>query len=508
MTDKKITSLFFSERNFMAIVEAVQGWTLKTYQHRIDKLYNETILEIMKSNYSRRVATTDVHDVEDYVLTLNKQVLRQTLETISRDVNAFAKPDRLNVEEQFGLAKNSVSWPTPRAGFRLGDDHIIPKPDKTSLPSEDPGGENNTMELYEKESRRRHAEMEAAPKTNVPMMIGSDTLLPTIFESKEEDDEEEEKPEQEPEFMNVFQEGTGLPASSLRNHTSSSVSDQAISHIQAIRQTQSNANNDQPTSRQIPTRPVPTPERRPEKPLAELNSDDSILRLQTDLQNLTKKMDSLLECLQLDRKSHDVIAEPLPERMIRLTSVFSSADRDLGKYSSINRFEVDLKDGARITKLLMPRCLNTIPYIRVDFSKESRVIDLQSFGQDFLKAEIAYQGAGSILISIADLNGREMYSRNFDVMKLSAIQVRDDHILVEAGLHHLREGDTVRFLDVECHNSSLKCELSRPKGFAVSIVDHVHFIITELSSLKGDDEVYIGSAMKLKQQVFVEYETY
>ena len=499
MTDKKITSVFFSERNFLAIVEAVQGWTLKTYRHHIDKVYNETILEIMKRVFSQRAATHEMADVDDCVLTLNKQVLRQTLETISRDVNTYAMPDRMKAAEQF--RKGDSIEPPPRSGFRLGEDHIIPKTNETSLPSEDPGGENNTMELYESESRRRQAEIEAAPDLKVPMVNGSDMLLPTIYEQEEEEGSE-------PEFLNVFQAEPGLP-SSLQS-ISQSVSDQAASHIQAIHQTQSHVPQrdiEQHSLYQIPTRPaLRIGESRPERPKVESISNDSLQRLQDDLHNLTKKMDSLLECIRIDREGRDAKVEPPTEQVFRRTNVFSSADRDFERYSGIDAFELDLKGGGQITRLLIPRCINTMPYIRVTLDDDARVVDIQEFGQDFLKAEIKYRGAGSVSIAVTDLNGRAMYPNACDVVKVSAVQVRDDHLLVETGLHLLREGDTIRFLDVESSDPDLKRELTRPKGFAVSIVDHVHFVVTELTNLKGDD-LYVGSILKLKQQVLVEYYT-
>ena len=506
MRDQNFTSIFFSERNFLAIVEAVQGWTLKTYQQRVDKSYNETILEIMKTVFNRRSEMTDVVDLGDYLLTLNKQVLRQTLETISQNVNPHREPDRLKAAENF--QRNNSDVPSPHSGFRLGDNHIIPKTDKTSLPSEDPGGENNTMELYEKESKRRQAELETAPDANVPLMSGTNAILPTIFEGREEEEEEEE--EKEPEFLNVFQTGfESQPlTNSSQNSTSLSVSDQADSHIQAINQTQNHVQRDteQHMTKLIPTKPPPPFEIRKDRPSAEMKSNDVIPKLQTDLQNLMKKMDFLVDSMQLERKSHDAKEEFSTNPPYSQTNVFTSADRNFEKYKSINQFALDLREEAIVTKLLLPRYISTVPYIRLTFNDETRVASLQDFCQDFWKADIVHKGSGPVTITISDLNERDIYPKTFDVVKISTIQIQKNHVLVETGLHQLREGDTIRFLDIDCDSSELKRELSRSKGFTVSIVDHVHFIITELDNLENT-ELYIGSLMKLKQQVFVEFET-
>ena len=500
MRDQNFTSIFFSERNFLAIVEAVQGWTLKTYQQRIDKSYNETILEIMKAVFNRRGEMTDVIDLGDYLLTLNKQVLRQTLETISQNVNPHREPERLKAAENF--QRNNSDVPSPHSAFRLGDNHIIPKTDKTSLPSEDPSGENNTMELYEKESKRRQAEAKAAPDAKVPLMSGTNALLPTIFEGQEEEDEKE------PEFLNVFQAGFESQPStnSSQNSISSSVSDQADSHIQAINQSQNHVHSD--TERHmklIPTKPPPPFEIK-DRPSTKMTSNDVIPKLQTDLQNLIKKVDLLVESMQLERKSHDKKEESSSDPPCSRMHVFTSADRNFEKYKSINQFEVHLREEAIITKLLLPRYISTVPYIRLTLNDETRVANLQNSGQDFWKAEIVHKGSGPVTITISDLNERDIYPRTFDVVKILTIQIQKNHVLVETGLHHLREGDTIRLLDIDCDNSELKRKLSRPKGFTVSIVDHVHFIISELDNLENT-ELYIGSLMKLKQQVFVEFES-
>lgn len=491
MTQQNITSLFFSENNFLAITDAVHKWTIKTYGPRAHKTKNEIILEAMKSTYRNRDVSSNA-DEGDEIMILNKQVLRNILELIS---------SRIFSETTSSTAALQSPMPSqPPFKFRLGDDHIIPKPEKDFLPSENPEGENNTMELYQKESKRRQAELDAAPTVNFPIMLGeamSGTSLPTIMEEPNED--QDDNPSQyikRSGASSLLDKEQDLP-DSCRDFDLY-VSDQADKHMQAVKQSQPQALKQvlQPLDR------IATAETFATETLSRRFLDKVQSGIQNSLETFLKDLESAIIRLQSDRQEHIPGCQTSIEKQ---TKVFSTADRDLQENESLCHFSLNLEEGDEIKKLTIPSCLNALPYFKISFDEETKIMSMKEFGSEFIVLDAQFKAKHKTKVTLTDLDGNELYPKSFDIVHILAVQVQHTSLLMESGLHYLKEGDSVRFLEVECDDGVLKRELERKRGFAVTIIDHAHFAVSDFEMIVCDN-IHIGSLMKLKKQVFVEYE--
>lgn len=489
MRQQNMTSLFFSEENFLAVVNAIDHWTKKAYGLNSNKVSNENILEIMKRIYGQHDSVTNkTLNSTDVVLGMNKQVIRKSLELISA----------------------SVVPQTRQSQFRLGEEHIIPKSDKPFLPSEELDGKNNTMELYEKESQRRQAELDAAPTLTVPLITGSSTL-PTIMEDPEESQDETSERLSIHDLSNSEQHPPVLAEEQKMDAAEWHVSDQAENHMQAIL-------NILPGSKQSgtwsapysPGSVIPKDTKRLSDSAYSASESKSIMLWQKNFEMLLKNVETMLANLQsktLQSALHpNSVCSEIPKRDIQ---VFSSAERNLNKRESICQFSLPLLEGDTVKKIVVPKCSNITPYLKVSLDDQIKLAKVRESAvtSEFMILDVEFEAikeTNSFDMTLCDLSGNLLYPEYFDIINISAVQTHEAHLIVETGLHHLQEGEAIRLLDVECEDIALKNMLQKKNGFAVSLIDHAHFAISETGARAGMS-IQIRSMMKLRRQVFVEY---